>query len=164
MNSYEGERFVPQDLFKKVMGSLSTGKETAQFKKPGSVEEAVIHYGSDPFALASASTPAHLRHTELFVKGTLPATIEKVEEDMSLEAPSDLTANYDADSASVQLSWSHNKPDADEIEGDVQFILSASDGGDIKRSHTTDDSALFPNVELGKTYTFQVVAAIGDLV
>lgn len=165
MNHYEGERFVPQDLFKKVMGSISTGKETAQFKKPGSVEEAVIHYGSDPFALASASTPDYLRRAELFVKGTLPAVTEEVEEEIILEAPTDLTADYNADSASVELSWSHNEPDSDEIEGDVQFILSVSSDGEMQEiTRTYDDSAVFTRVELGKTYTFNVVATINDLV
>ena len=44
MTSFEGERYVPQDLFKQVMSSISAGKETARFQKPPSVEEATIVY------------------------------------------------------------------------------------------------------------------------
>ena len=41
-----------------VMATISAGKETAQFKKPASVEEATIVSRSDPLILASNSTPA----------------------------------------------------------------------------------------------------------
>ena len=68
MTTFDGERYVPQDLFKQVMSAISSGKETARFSKPSSVEEATIVYGSDPLTLASAATPSNMKRTELFVK------------------------------------------------------------------------------------------------
>ncbi|MBO1915180.1 penicillin-binding protein, partial [Microvirga sp. 3-52] len=45
--NYEGQRYVPQDLFNVVMQGISAGKETANFQRPSSVEEVKIVYGSN---------------------------------------------------------------------------------------------------------------------
>jgi penicillin-binding protein 1A len=164
MESFEGERYVPQDLFKQVMSSISTGNNTARFKKPSSVEEATIQYGSDPLVLASASTPRNLKRTELFVRGTVPVEVAK-EVVIELESPTSLTANYDAESSSVGLNWSHNAPDSNAIEGEVEFtVLVGVDGGEMQEMTTTKDSSVtFSGAESGRTYTFSVIAKLGGL-
>jgi len=162
----ERERYVPQDLFKTVMSSISTGKNTAKFKKPSSVEEAVIQYGSDPLVLANARTPANRKRTELFVKGTLPTVVSKqIEEVESLQAPTNLRADYQEESASVTLNWAHEVPDPAEIEGAVEFIVYASADGGAKTeiARTSGMSSVFTGVEVGKSYTFSVIATVGNL-
>ena len=70
---------------------------------------------------------------------------EEKEEVLELKAPSNLNANYDAASASVTLNWSHEAPDPDLVEGQVEFIVSASaGGGEMKEmTRTTDNSLTF---------------------
>ena len=168
MTQMPGERYIPQELFKQVMSSISAGKETARFQKPASVEEADIVYLSDPLKRASSSTPASMRRTELFVKNSIPQEIiveEEKEEELELEAPTNLTANFNENDESVTLQWAHNKPDSELVEGDVEFILYATmDGGEQKEMTKTKDlTATFTGAEPGKTYTFSVVATVGDL-
>ncbi|WP_438318524.1 PBP1A family penicillin-binding protein [Sporosarcina sp. FA9] len=162
METYEGERFVPQDLFKQVMSSISSGKETARFQQPPSVETATIVYRSNPLMLASNSTPKNMKRSELFVKGTLP---ELVAEELELDAPNNLTADYNEDEQSVSLNWSHTGADFDIIDGEIEFIVYASvNGGERKEmTRTTDFTTLFNGVEQGVTYTFTVVATVDGL-
>jgi len=163
MESYEGERFVPQDLFKKVMSTISNGKETAKFQQPPSVETATIVYRSNPLMLSSNSTPQNMKRSELFVKGTLP---ELVAEELKLDAPNNLSANYNIDEQSVSLNWAHTGADFNIIDGDIEFIVYASvNGGERKEmTRTKDFSTLFNGVEQGVTYTFSVVATVDGLV
>ncbi|WP_342512186.1 PBP1A family penicillin-binding protein [Sporosarcina sp. FSL K6-1522] len=165
MTKMAGERYVPQDLFKKVMSDISAGKNTARFKKPSSVVEATIQVGTNPLALASASTPSNLKRTELFVRGTLPKETAKEEVVVGLEAPSGLTAKYDEGTNSIALTWSHNAPESEDETEAVQFTVAVSvDGGGPQEMITTSDLAVtFPGVETGRTYTFTVTAKLGDL-
>ncbi len=102
-----GERYVPQDLFKTVMTGISAGKETANFTRPSSVEEATIVYGSNPLMRASSSTPSSMKRTELFVKGTVP---KEIAEEIKLDAPTKLKADFDEKTESISLKWNHKKP------------------------------------------------------
>jgi len=156
------ERKVPQILFKQVMSTISAGKETANFKRPSSVEEGQIVYKSDPLMRASASTPSSMKRTELFVKGSTPKEVAKT---IKLDAPNNLNANYNQEQNSVSLNWSHKAPDSKVIK-DVNFIVYASvDGGEKKEINRTKElSMTVPDVEYGKNYTFEVVAVAGDLV
>lgn len=166
MTQYPGERIIPQDLFKEVMTAISAGKDTPRFQKPASVEEATIVYLSEPLKRASASTPSHLKRTELFVKNSIPKETEvEKEEDIKLNAPTDLTAQFNESDQSVTLQWKHQKPDAELIEGDVEFTLYAQmDGGEQKEmTKTKDFTTTFTGTEPGKTYTFSVVATLADL-
>ena len=164
MTNMEGERFVPQDLFKQVLSTISGGKETANFQKPASVEEATIVYQSQPLILASNSTPSNMRRTELFVKGTVPVEVAE-EEVIELEAPTGLSANHDAEQDIVTLSWSHTSPVSEAIVGDVEFTIYASaDESEMEKMTSTKDMFVtFNGIEEGRTYTFTVVATLDDL-
>lgn len=165
IKTYDKGRYVPQNLFRTVMGELSSGKETARFKQPNSVEEATIVKGSNPIVLAAASTPSSMTSRELFVKGTKPT--EVVEEQVTeLEAPNGLTADYDANSNSIALSWSHNPPDPELLDVPVQFKVSVSvDGSQAEELKTIPDHSItLTGVEAGRTYEFSVVAIAGELV
>ncbi|KXH81989.1 PBP1A family penicillin-binding protein [Sporosarcina sp. HYO08] len=165
IKTYDYGRYVPQNLFKMVMRDISSGKDTARFKKPSSVEEATILYGSQPLILASNSTPSNLRRTELFVRGTVPVEMAK-EEVIEIAAPTDLAAQYDVATNSISLSWAHNAPDPELYEGPVQFTVAVGvDGGGMQELTTTGEHFVtFSGVEMGRTYTFSVVARAGELV
>ena len=167
---FPGGRDMPKVLFREVMSEISSVQKTASFKQPKSVEEATIVVGSQPLQLASNSTPYNLKRDELFVRGTLPESTfvpEKPEKDeVELEAPSDLSADYNADNQEIQLSWNHNEPDSDDFDDDILFDVSVSiDGaGNQLVTETGDDGYTYGNVEPGHTYTFSVVAKAGSLV
>ncbi|MBE1554145.1 PBP1A family penicillin-binding protein [Sporosarcina limicola] len=167
ITTYDKGRRVPQNLFRMVMSDISSGKDTAQFSQPGSVEEETIVYGSDPLILASSTTPANMRRTELFVRGTAPVEVAEVEEEVviELEAPTSLRTSYVAETTSADLVWSHNAPNSETVEGDVEFtVLVSVDGSEQKEMTTTKEkSVTFSGVEPGKTYTFYVFAKIADL-
>ena len=164
ITTFDKGRYVPQNLFRMVMSDISAGKDTARFQKPGSVEEATIEYGSNPLILASRTTPSNMKRTELFVRGTVPVEIAE-EEIIELEAPSGLTAQYDAETSSIALNWSHNAPVSEAILGKVEFtVLVGVDGSDMQEMTTTTDmSVTFSGAEPGRTYTFSVVAKLEDL-
>ncbi len=161
MTGWQGQRYIPQDLFREVMAGISANKQTPRFQMPSSVEEVDIVYLSNPIVRANASTPANMRRTELFVKDTIPKKVEKVE---TLNAPSNLNATFNEDDESIVLTWEHARPETDK-DGEVQFIVNASvDGGEAQEMTTTSDFSLtFPGAEQGKTYTFTVTAVLGDL-
>ncbi len=164
ITTYDKGRYVPQILFRTVMTDLVAGKNTPHFKKPSSVEEAVIVKGSNPTILASNSTPDALKSTELFVRGTVPTEMDE-EVITELDAPSGLTAEYDAESNSVALNWSYDDPDALMLPEPVQFSVSvAVDGGEPQNMTTTSEHAVtFSGVELGRTYVFSVTAISGEI-
>lgn len=164
ITTYDKGRYVPQILFRTVMTDLVAGKNTPHFKKPSSVEEAVIVKGSNPTILASNSTPDALKSTELFVRGTVPTEMDE-EVITELDAPSGLSAEYDAESNSVALNWSYDDPDALMLPEPVQFNISvAVDGGEPQNMTTTSEHAVtFSGVELGRTYVFSVTAISGEI-
>lgn len=161
----EGGRLVPQTLFRTVMTELVAGKTTPHFKQPSSVEEARIVKGSNPMVLAGNYTPDSMTSTELFVRGTLPTEVVEEEVLTELEAPTNLTADYDDGSQSITLQWNHDAPDDDLFDGTVQFdVLVAVDGSEAQKMTTTEENSItFSGVEAGRTYVFQVIARAGDL-
>lgn len=161
MSGWQGERYIPQDLFREVMARLSSNVDTPRFKMPSSVEEVDVVYLSNPIVRASAATPANMRRTELFVKDTIPK--EKAPE-LTLNAPSNLSATLNEDDDSVQLTWAHEAPEMKDDQ-EVQFTVHVSvDGSEAQELTTTSENdALFSGAEEGSTYTFTVRAILGDL-
>lgn len=164
MTTLPKERHVPQYLFKEVMTAISAGKETARFQRPASVEEATIEYLSQPLVLASPTTPESKKRTELFVRGTAPVEMAE-EEEIELEAPTNLTADYDTELETITLNWSHEAPALELIEGVVEFkVYVSADGSEQQEMTTTaDQTVTFTGVEQGKSYTFSVIAKLNEL-
>ncbi len=133
------ERVLPQQLFRTVMSQISANTQTPDFKQPNSV----VRVGG-----------------ELYVKGQQPVfkqPVEKKQPDKTeLSAPSGLTASYDENSKSIQLSWSH---DANNGQA-AQFKVSvAVDGGGSQDLGTaSSNSFTYNGAQDGSTYVFTVVA------
>lgn len=148
------ERYLPQTLFREVMGEIATNP--SKFTKPSSVTEAVIEVGSNPVRLASSSTPAEKRRTELFVKGTEPKQAVKPKEkekdkekEEALPAPG-VSASYDEATNQIAVNWSYDKEGA-------TFELSAN-GMNI--TTTSDKAFTFANPGTAESYTISVVAIV----
>lgn len=138
------ERVLPQQLFRIVMSQISANVQTPDFKQPNSV----VRVGG-----------------ELYVKGQQPAeptTKEEdtKEEDTKLNAPSGLKATYDANSNSINLSWSHESNGEEATSFKVS--VSVDGGGSQALTETSSKSYTYSGAEDGKTYVFSVVAVAGD--
>ena len=153
------ERRLPQTLFKSIMTDLNTYNPSATFKQPSSVVSATIEVGSNPLKLASEYTPAALRQTELFVNGTEPTAVSSEYEAVTIDAPFNVQANYNNVANLIDLSWSHSSTTSDDsqnvtyevtmtIEGEAPTVISMSGATTVQ----------IPNIQLGKNYTFSVVA------
>ena len=160
IKTYDNGRYVPQNLFRDVMSSIA--KDPGTFVQPDSVEEAAIVKGSDPIMLASSFTYSNLVSNELFVRGTLPKKAS-IPEKVSIPSPDGLTAQFDANSNTVQLQWNYDVPNKYSSLGSPTFNVSVSvDGGGPQSITTTSDKqSTYSGVEYGKNYTFYVSANMG---
>ena len=160
------ERWMPQYLFKYIMSDLNAYNPAASFKQPNTVVSADIVIGSNPLRLASSSTPANLRSTELFVKGSQPKGYAVAEEeevvDDTLDAPSGLQATFNEVAQSADLTWSHSSTEnSDPVTYEVTMAQEGSSPTVVEITSAT--TLQIPNIEQGKTYTFTVTAISGDL-
>jgi penicillin-binding protein 1A len=161
------ERRLPQKLFKSIMTDLSKNVSNTKFKQPNSVTSATIVVGSNPLKLAGKNTPSHLKSTELFVKGTAPKEVStEVEEEVEIEAPTDVYAKYDDVGQQIELTWSHNdtadEGDEEPVNYTYEVTMQIDDGEPIAIQTSGSKQAVIPNVQLGSTYTFSVVATDGE--
>ncbi len=154
----DAERYLSQEIFKEVMGNISNESSTKRFKKPSSVVEVTIEKGSNPLKLASKYTPNNLRATELFVAGTEPTAVSNYYEQLELNAPTNLTVDYDEGSSSAKLDWKFKKPKR--LDGSVQFEVSVSinNGPSQNRQTTNETGFVMQNIIPGSTYVFSVRA------
>ena len=136
------------------------------FKNPSSVVTATIEVGSDPLKLASNSTPAEKRSTELFVKGTVPTSYAEPQEEETadIEAPYNARADFNEASNSINVSWSHD-PSTDE-NGEQKLYtyevsMSVDGGSPVIVSTTGSKQVTVPNAKAGSSYVFTIVATDG---
>lgn len=118
------------------MSYVSQSVESSDWTKPKSVVEVAVEKGSKPAKLAGPDTPSSDITTELFVKGTEPTTVaakkpekeESKEEEITLEAPSGLTATYNEETDALSIKWN-----AYSQEG-ISYVLTVG-----SESYSTND-------------------------
>ncbi len=96
---------------KNIMGTLGTKvyKKNSKFTKPKGVVSVEVEKETFPAQLPSEYTPANMRITELFKKGTEPSEVST--RYSQLEAPKN--GSYTFDGTNIKLTWdSINIPDA----------------------------------------------------
>jgi penicillin-binding protein 1A len=159
------ERYLPQRLFKYIMTDLKDLVPSDTFKQPSSVVSATIEVGSEPLKLASASTPAEKRATELFVKGTVPTQYSTAEEEkVEIEAPTNVRADFNEAANSINVSWSHNAAageDGEQKSYTYEVSMSIDGGKSTIISTTGAKEVTVPNAKAGSNYVFTVVATDG---
>lgn len=160
------ERRLAQRLFKSIMTDLSKNVPNEKFKQPKSVVSKKIVVGSQPLQLAGKNTPSGLTSTELFVRGTEPTEVAVVEEEeVEIEAPTDVYAEYDDAGQQIELTWSHNDSPAEDEEPvnyTYEVTMQIDDGESVVIETTGEKRATIPNVQQGSEYTFSVVAIDGE--
>jgi len=93
---WTARKLITQALTGRIM------KTGSRWKQPEGVVKVTIELGTNPVQLASSSTPASLRSTEWFKKGTEPTSSNAVYSQLS--NVSNLTASVSGEQ--VKLSWS----------------------------------------------------------
>lgn len=148
---------IPKYIFKNLMQYVSNGKRTEDFKQPSSVVKVGVIKGSNPAVKANEFTPSDKVTYEYYVKGHEPTQVTT--DYTKLEAPSNLSATYNADSKEIQLSWAYPKTDTP-----PQFEVRVSiDGGKENiLTKTSDLSLSMKDPTPGSKYTFSVVAIVDN--
>ncbi|MCZ0701889.1 penicillin-binding protein 1A [Natronobacillus azotifigens] len=137
-------------LFKELMSSISSGKDTPDFEMPNSVVRVGVERGSNPAKLPSEYTPDSQIVTELFKRGHEPK--QSSERFDQLAAVRSLKATYDESSNQINLSWNYGNED-------VTFEVRYGTNGSANNQSTTEDTSFtISNVERGSTYTIEVSA------
>lgn len=162
------ERYLPQRLFANIMGDLKGLVDNTTFKKPSSLVEATIEVGSVPLKLASDHTPAHLRSTELFFKGTVPTQVSTEHKAPEVPAPIITSAVYNEVGQTIDVSWTHAIQDLEENEdGETPVytyeVAVSIDGGEkavVQNSGAMN--AIISNISPGSTYNISVTAIDGS--
>lgn len=161
------ERYLPQRLYANIMGDLKGLVDNTTFKKPSSLVEATIEVGSVPLKLASDHTPAELRSTELFFKGTVPSAVSEKYKAPEVPAPIITSATFNDVGQTIDVNWSHAIQDIDENEdGETPVytyeVAVSIDGGEktiVQNSGSMN--ATISNIKLGSSYSISVTAIDG---
>ena len=154
---------IPKYIFKNLMQYVSNGKQTEDFKQPSSVVKVGVIRGSNPAIKANQYTPSDRVTYEYYVKGHEPTQVTteytETETETKLDGPSNLSATYNMDSNEIQVSWAYPKSDKA-----PQFEVKVSiDGGAANTlSKSSDMSFSIKDPTPGSTYTFSVVAIVGN--
>ncbi len=146
---------LPQQAFSNLMGHISQGIDTPDFKKPSSVVRSPVEMGTMPPKLPSEFTPEEQIKNELFVEGTEPQ--EKSDQFEKLDAVNELSAEFDEEKGTVKLTWDY---EADE-DKQVSFNVVGSPEGQPMQSIAEgygNTQLEVSNLQKGETYTFEVVA------
>ncbi|SDX72598.1 PBP1A family penicillin-binding protein [Salimicrobium album] len=144
----ESGKDVPKQMFRHLMGELSEDKDTEDFKQPDSVVEVGVEEGSRPAKLPSSYTPSSEIVTELFHVDNQPSDVSAQYQQM--DPVSGLSASYDKDSDSIDVTWSY--PES------ADFYITATGGNSTS---TGDTSYEISSPEPGKTYDISVTV-LGD--
>ncbi len=124
---------LSQRIFKEIMSKVATSTE--RFKQPDSVVEI---------------------DGELYVDGSEDAETAK---NVKVDAVTNLQVSHNENSNSIELSWSHSSDNDNDVSFEVSYTV---DGNTSSLGTTSEMSAALQNPEIGKTYTFTVVAISGD--
>lgn len=150
------EKNFAKEIFKKVVGHVSEGKKTGEFKQPDSVEKVAIEKDSFPTRKPSAYTPKDKIGYEYFVKGTEPTKVSKKFKATSAKKPQGLSANYDSVTNHIYLNWSY--PDEDMSKTSFEVSVSVDGSGAQQLTTTNQLNVALPNPNPGSRYKFKVVA------
>jgi penicillin-binding protein 1A len=150
LDSSKGEDDTSKLIFKEIMSQVSEGINTADFQKPDSVVEVGVEKSTG--LLPSDYTPKDQIVYELFVKGSTPE--KKSTKYQQPDGVKGLSAQYNADSNSISLSW---QPGEDK-SFTYKVEMAVNGGGYQGLTETGDTGFTVQNVEKGSEYKFKVTA------
>lgn len=95
---------IPQEIYAEMMSFMMQSSPNIDWVKPDSVVAVEIEKYSSPLQLPGPYTPAEMRSTELFVKGSEP-TQQSLYYGRYMNPPSWFDANYDEETKSIIAQW-----------------------------------------------------------
>ena len=95
---------IPQAIYAEMMSFMMRGTTNTDWVKPDSVVAVEIEKYSNPIQLPGPYTPAEMRSTELFVKGSEP-TQQSLSYGRYMNPPAWFDANYDEESKQILAQW-----------------------------------------------------------
>lgn len=98
------ETRIPQEIYAEMMTYMMRDLPNSDWVKPDSVVAIEIEKYSTPLQLPGPYTPAEMRSTELFVKGSQP-TQQSLNYGRYMNPPSWFDANYDEETKSIIAQW-----------------------------------------------------------
>ncbi|TFE03052.1 PBP1A family penicillin-binding protein [Jeotgalibacillus salarius] len=152
------DRWVSQYIFRDIMRGVHEGIETPDFEKPESVVEVEIEKGTSPVQLASEYTPADQKSVELFIRGTEPTSVSEEFVVPDLQSPSNLSAEYNEENGTIQLTWDHNQDENDNRDVEFEVLVSIDGGEESELAVTSQNGLNIEQVQEGSSYTFTVTA------
>ncbi len=96
---------IPQAIYAEMMSFMMQDLPNTDWLKPDSVVEVEIEKYSNPLQLPGPYTPAEMRSTELFVKGSEPTQQSLSYAPRYMNPPSWFDANYHEESKSIVAEW-----------------------------------------------------------
>lgn len=139
---------ISRQLFKNMITELSKNIETSDFTQPNSVVSVAIEKGSNPAERPSDFTPDDQIVTELFKAGTEPTAVSDAYE--QLDPVENLTATYDEETATIDVTWEH------ESEQDVEYEVTYQQDGNNQSTTTEATNYTINEVVDDTSYTINV--------
>lgn len=147
---------IAQKLFKNLLAHVSSDIDTPDFTVPKTVQRVSIEKGTTK--LASPNTPKDQIVSEYAVKGSEPKEVS--EKYKKLTQPSALNAKFDKNSNAILLSWDYPAENSEGAQFEVR--VSVNSGGEQVLQTTAGKSSQVVKPTPGATYTFKVVAILGE--
>lgn len=141
------ERDLTRYIYRELMSFVSQGIENPDWIKPESVVEATMEKYSNPPAKPGPNTPANLRITELFVKGTAPTSVSKVYGE-SIQAPTGLNATYNQETNRLTVTWDKYQLAASEKRTPQYSITVGNESRNITENRITIDNPPKGNISI----------------
>lgn len=94
---------IPQMIYHEMMTFMMRDVPVADWQKPSSVTEMEVEKYTNPLKKPSPYTPAHLRSSELFIRGSEPTEVSEAYRVIS--PPSGFDAYYNEENRTIEAFW-----------------------------------------------------------
>lgn len=140
-------------LFQAVAKKIFTNNGT--FKRPDTVSDVVVEYGTNPAKLASESTPDYLRAKALFKKGTEPKEISTAH--LKLSNVSSLTGTIQDGKASISWNAVSGLNSNTDSYGSLGYDIYRNENGNLVHIRFTTGTSFSETLEANQKSVTYVI-------
>lgn len=147
---------IAAQINKALLGNISKGIETPDFKMPNSVARLPVIKGSNPLKVGTEQTPKDLVVYELFVKGTEPSVTEEFDPKMEITNPK---AEFDTATSQIVLTWELTNAGSIMPEFNVTYTIDGATPQSIPK--TSEKIIEIDKPKPGSVYNFTIATSDG---